>query len=117
MKAYWIKVDIDGEGERWRLAVERPDPDGEGGTLITIIDDRVADDFTDDAEHYADCPRIDVVEPREGDELSMGGDCRRCRVCGCTDDDCSGCIERTGEPCFWIEDDLCSACSGEEGKS
>ncbi len=34
-----------------------------------------------------------------------------CRVCGCTDDDCAGCIERTGEPCHWAEDDLCSACA------
>ena len=33
-----------------------------------------------------------------------------CRVCGCTDDDCSGCIERTGHPCSWVEEDLCSAC-------
>jgi hypothetical protein len=36
---------------------------------------------------------------------------RSCRVCGCTDDDCSGCVERTGEPCFWVESDLCSACA------
>ena len=35
---------------------------------------------------------------------------RRCRICGCTDDDCSQCIERTGEPCHWVEEDLCSAC-------
>lgn len=35
---------------------------------------------------------------------------RACRVCGCTDDDCSGCIGRTGEPCTWVEEDLCSAC-------
>src|SRR5690606_38634374 len=33
---------------------------------------------------------------------------RECRVCGCTEDDCSDCIERTGEPCHWVEDDLCS---------
>jgi hypothetical protein len=33
-----------------------------------------------------------------------------CRVCGCTNDDCRQCIERTGSPCFWIEPDLCSAC-------
>jgi hypothetical protein len=38
---------------------------------------------------------------------------RRCRVCGCTDDDCRQCIEKTGEPCYWVEDDLCSACIGE----
>lgn len=35
---------------------------------------------------------------------------RKCRVCGCTDDDCSQCIEKTGKPCFWVELDLCSAC-------
>lgn len=35
---------------------------------------------------------------------------RTCRGCGCTDDDCSQCIERTGEPCSWVAKDLCSAC-------
>lgn len=33
-----------------------------------------------------------------------------CRVCGCTDDDCRQCIAKTGTPCHWIEEDLCSAC-------
>lgn len=38
-----------------------------------------------------------------------------CRQCGCTEDDCSGCIERTGYPCAWVEridgpDNLCTAC-------
>jgi hypothetical protein len=37
---------------------------------------------------------------------------RTCRICGCTDDDCHQCIEKTGEPCYWVEDDLCSACAG-----
>lgn len=35
---------------------------------------------------------------------------RMCRICGCTDDDCSQCIEKTGDACHWIEEDLCSAC-------
>lgn len=35
---------------------------------------------------------------------------RSCRVCGCTDMDCRGCTERTGSPCYWVEQDLCSAC-------
>lgn len=35
---------------------------------------------------------------------------RKCRVCGCTDDNCRQCVERTGHPCSWVEDDLCSAC-------
>lgn len=37
---------------------------------------------------------------------------RICRVCGCTELDCRGCIERTGSPCSWIAIDLCSACEG-----
>jgi hypothetical protein len=35
----------------------------------------------------------------------------RCRVCGCTDDDCRQCIEALGYPCFWVEKDLCSRCA------
>lgn len=38
---------------------------------------------------------------------------QKCRVCSCTQDDCTGCIERTGAPCYFIEDNLCSACVGE----
>jgi hypothetical protein len=35
---------------------------------------------------------------------------RTCRSCGCTDNDCRQCIERTGQACHWVRDDLCSAC-------
>lgn len=35
----------------------------------------------------------------------------KCRVCGCTDADCSRCVAITGQPCSWVEDDLCSACA------
>lgn len=40
---------------------------------------------------------------------------RSCRICGCTDLDCSGCIERTGRPCAWVpgQRDLCTACVDE----
>ncbi len=33
-----------------------------------------------------------------------------CSICGCTDNDCTECIERTGKPCSWITPILCSAC-------
>jgi DNA-directed RNA polymerase subunit RPC12/RpoP len=36
----------------------------------------------------------------------------RCRECGCTDENCTSCIERTGTPCSWVDLDLCSACKG-----
>ncbi|GEM_PF-1965064 len=35
-----------------------------------------------------------------------------CTECGCTEKDCRDCIERTGDPCHWVNDErtLCSAC-------
>jgi PRTRC genetic system protein E len=41
---------------------------------------------------------------------------RTCRICGCTEDDCKQCIEKTGEACHWIDVDLCSACEEEAMK-
>lgn len=35
---------------------------------------------------------------------------RSCRRCGCAEQNCHGCVERTGAPCSWIGEDLCSAC-------
>ena len=35
---------------------------------------------------------------------------QRCQICGCTEADSGVCVERTGEPCHWVEEDLCSAC-------
>ena len=35
---------------------------------------------------------------------------RTCRVCGCTDNNCQQCIEKTGVACHWVGPDLCSAC-------
>jgi Holliday junction resolvase RusA-like endonuclease len=34
-----------------------------------------------------------------------------CRVCGCTEDDCTECVAKTGEPCSWVSPGLCSACA------
>ena len=33
---------------------------------------------------------------------------RTCAVCGCTD--ITACLERGGDPCCWVDDELCSAC-------
>jgi hypothetical protein len=37
-----------------------------------------------------------------------------CMLCGCREDDCSECIQKTGEPCFWVNQEctICSACLG-----
>jgi len=38
---------------------------------------------------------------------------RRCRICGCTDD--HACVTEEG-PCYWVEQDLCSACASKTQK-
>lgn len=38
----------------------------------------------------------------------------KCRECGCTDLDCTHCIEKDGFPCHWVEEDLCSSCYNEK---
>jgi hypothetical protein len=45
----------------------------------------------------------------------MGFGERVCRVCGCTDEDVWSFDERTGAPGYWVEPDLCSSCSDDEG--
>jgi len=54
-----------------------------------------------------------IAQDRLLDQVVFGEpvfEVRRCRFCGCTDDDCSQCIERTGSPCWWHTEDVCSAC-------
>ncbi len=41
------------------------------------------------------------------------GKMRKCKVCGCTDDDCRQCIEAQGFSCHWLTDDLCCRCGNE----
>lgn len=64
---------------------------------------------------YGDLSYVDADSYLAADEavqafLAACAEPRTCKACGCTDDDCSGCIERTGEPCYWVSEDLCSAC-------
>lgn len=35
-------------------------------------------------------------------------DIQSCWSCGCTDS--KACIDDEGDPCFWVENDLCSEC-------
>lgn len=61
--------------------------------------------------------RAEVGAAREDWDRRYGGteeeEIRVCRVCGCTDEDCTECVEATGQPCHWVEDDLCSRCAAE----
>ncbi len=50
---------------------------------------------------------FDQNESAEDEEPLFDGDERRCRICGCTEDNaCTG-------GCWWVEEDLCSVCAQE----
>jgi hypothetical protein len=42
----------------------------------------------------------------------------KCKFCGCVDEDCSQCIDKTGEPCSWTvisgKDSVCTRCYAEK---
>lgn len=38
-------------------------------------------------------------------------DHRICTHCGCTEHNCQACINKTGTPCYWVANNLCSACA------
>jgi len=40
---------------------------------------------------------------------------RRCRVCSCTE--ASPCTDDAGVPCYWVEEELCSACADAEAEA
>jgi hypothetical protein len=53
------------------------------------------------------------VKPPAAEKVARKAQERFCRVCGCTDANCRQCIEKTGAPCCWVDEDLCSACVDE----
>lgn len=75
------------------------------GTVRDPTKEEWARAFTAMSDPYPwdDVSRI-VVDPRCESEPMQ------CRFCGCTEADCSQCIERTGNPCSWVASELCSAC-------
>lgn len=58
----------------------------------------------------ADVPTTGVAHTETVGDADTWAPPMRCRECGCTDEDCSECVETTGEPCYWVEPELCSRC-------
>ena len=81
--------------------------------IVEFTDDEVKClvEYIDFMEQFDDDPsfRSHALSAREK-LVPTPGLRRTCRMCGCTDDDCSECIEKTGAHCHWVEPDLCSAC-------
>ena len=55
--------------------------------------------------------KIKEIEALEKEEKDV------CKYCGCTDEDCHQCIDKTGGPCSWTvrsgKDSVCSRCYAE----
>lgn len=86
----------------------------DGQTVVNRLYETVrvivpADQVRDDDLVVAARPMLGAVEVWRA--IPVPGRVGTCRACSCTDDDCSGCVERTGSPCHWVEADLCSACA------
>lgn len=88
------------------LSFDLPTPEA-AAEVLNAIDPPRLPHFAGEVRIAVDDAAVAVIEWLDGDDDSSE---RTCRLCGCTDDDCSGCIERTGHPCHWVETDLCSAC-------
>lgn len=88
----------------WRIAIQEAEKTRREQAMAIEAERRPGEELTG---FFVD---VDDVGDWEGE----GGRPRSCRSCGCTDDDCSGCVERTGVPCFWVEPDLCSACAADK---
>lgn len=63
------------------------------------------------AYHNCTCCDDDLFPKDFDDGFDEEIEDRKCKYCGCTDEDCRQCIERTGQACHWISDDVCSACA------
>lgn len=55
------------------------------------------------------CLGANLPVDRADAELCDEPENKTCKQCGCTEHDCSDCIERTGRPCYWVGE-VCSAC-------
>lgn len=85
-------------GDRWQLTA---------GEILTWLDQWRREDAAEQRV-LKGYQRVRVI----GDQ--------RCRVCGCTDDDCSQCIAATGIPCSWVEGEdppICTRCAMAEDEA
>jgi very-short-patch-repair endonuclease len=108
---YRVAVEIDGRGQGKPGAVGRHQTvdgvrkDCEKINAAALLGWRVMRFPATDKQHALDWVKL-VQEVLVSSPLVTDS----CAVCGCTEEDCSQCVERTGEPCYWVSPGLCSAC-------
>jgi len=90
----------------------------DGKLQLFIHPDYVTDPASVEPVHiiYYDYTGPKVINEKIWEARKWVDSLRRCRVCRCTEHNCKQCIDATGRPCSWIEEDLCSACSDHQLK-
>ena len=111
MKPSIIRVK-DGRHHRWVIADGKGYVSGTPWHTLSQVKQRWEDQFGRPAEGYL---RVAGGERTPEQLLAFVANLEQqlpksCRVCGCTEDDCRQCVEKTGHACRWVEPDLCSAC-------
>jgi len=99
----FIRIDIPGPDDTWSTQFYSPQAIY---SIIPVSEELargVAEQCQPEPVHRWELPQLQRAQVR------------RCRVCGCSED--NACIDPdTGEPCYWVEPDLCSACATGEAE-
>lgn len=90
-----------GERELRRMDLQRAVPCRKcGAALVFIVTDKGSRmPMSVPSARPVPCPAC--TTPKAGE----------CVHCGCTEDDCRGCVARQGAPCSWVAVGLCSCCA------
>jgi len=90
---------------------------------FSVLYRELADDWRAPADFPKRAKALDIDVKKILDEhapveppAAAAGKAGTCRVCGCTEEDCEECIEKTGEPCSWATPamDLCTRCAAKK---
>lgn len=56
-----------------------------------------------------------AVQYGGGKNIELAPEPWKCKECGCTDANCSQCVESSGKPCRWVGPNRCSRCFDDDG--
>ena len=102
---------------RWTLTADDitplpgSEPTGYGCHLCGLIDEAKEDGSLPDGWIKKEFPNRSFFICADCQKEEMRGS-PYCRVCGCSEFD--PCFDENNEPCYWVEEDLCSACQGKK---
>ena len=102
-------LDIDLENDTLAMVFEKLNEKGIGNCSVTLGNDKTDFAMLLFVTEQEFMPFF-LISIQDFDQFKEENE-RRCRVCGCTQNNaCPG-------GCWWVEDDLCSACAEKNGEN